>query len=197
MAVGPRILICAFGPFPGVPANPSERLARALARMRRPALADCELALEILPTRWEALGLLQRHLHRHAPDAVLLMGVAPRRRVLCVETRAVNAAADRPDAARRHPPTRLIEAAAAPVLRATARVPALVAAARETGVPVRLSRDAGCYLCNASYLTALTQAQGRPVVFVHVPGRMPARRAALPRALGALLVALAAQARQR
>ncbi|MFG1437069.1 pyroglutamyl-peptidase I family protein, partial [Xanthobacter sediminis] len=95
MAGRPRILICAFGPFPGVPVNPSERLGRTLAHMRRPALAGCDLALEILPTRWAALGLLERHLDRHAPDAVLLLGVAPRRRALCVETRAVNVAADR------------------------------------------------------------------------------------------------------
>src|SRR5262252_7044368 len=34
-----KVVIAGFGPFPGAPSNPSGRLAIALARRRRPALA--------------------------------------------------------------------------------------------------------------------------------------------------------------
>ncbi|WP_454916992.1 pyroglutamyl-peptidase I family protein [Xanthobacter sediminis] len=194
-----RILVCAFGPFPGVPVNPSARLALKLARTRRPALADIDLRVEILPTRWDALGELARHLDGFKPDAVLLLGVAPRRRALCVETRAVNAAADHPDAARRHPGARRIDPQAPLVLRTRAHVPPLVAAARSAFASTRPSRDAGRYLCNASYFTALAWAKGIPVVFVHVPGRPRRPRGeshpGIARALAALLRNLAAQAR--
>ncbi|MFG1296785.1 pyroglutamyl-peptidase I [Xanthobacter variabilis] len=194
-----RILVCAFGPFPGVPVNPSARLARQIVHARRPVLADIELILEILPTRWDALDILRRHLTRHRPDGVLLLGVAPRRQALCVETRAVNLCADRPDVARHHPPARRVDPRAPHVLSCTADVPALLAAARSACGAVRASRDAGRYLCNASYFTALSGANGRPVIFVHVPGRTGRRASApdaLATALGAVLVALAAQAKR-
>lgn len=191
-----RILVTAFGPFPGVPVNPSARLARALSRTRRPALAEIDLRVEILPTRWDALALLARHLDRHRPDGVLLLGVAPRRRALCVETRAVNAASDRPDAAGRHPPAPRIAPGAPRELRTSAHVPPLLAAARAAVAQTRPSRDAGRYLCNASYFEALRQATAIPVVFVHVPGRpQGATRLGLARALAALLRRLAGQAR--
>lgn len=192
-----RILVCAFGPFPGVPVNPSARLAQRLGRMRRPAFAGIELIVQILPTRWDGLDLLRHHLAHVAPDAVLLLGVAPRRRALCVETRAVNDAADRADAVHRHPPSRRICPHGPRVLRSTADVPVLLAAARAQYPDTQTSRDAGRYLCNASYFIALDWAGGRPVVFVHVPGRRGREtRGSLPAALGAMLIPLAAQARR-
>ncbi|MDQ0503934.1 pyroglutamyl-peptidase I family protein [Xanthobacter agilis] len=204
MAPRTRILVCAFGPFPGVPVNPSARLAQVLGRTRRPALGAIDLIVEILPTRWDALGRLVVLLERHAPDAVLLLGVAPRRSVLCVETRAVNAAADRPDVAYRHPRARRIDPDAPANLRTTARIAPLVAAARAAGAAARSSRDAGRYLCNASYFQALAWAAAHPakpppVVFVHVPGRQARPRREDPilaRAVAALLVTLHTQSRR-
>lgn len=199
-----RLLVCAFGPFPGVPANPSERAVRDMLRVRRPALAEADIHLEILPTRWDALARLDALLARHAPDAVLLVGVASRRHRVSVETRAVNATRDFPDAARRHPSGRRL-AAGDGELRSTATIPPLLHALRAAGVPAAASREAGRYLCNASFFHALGEAGRRvgrvpPVVFVHLPGRTgrPSRasRAALARGLSGLLVALASQARR-
>lgn len=196
-----RILIVAFGPFPGVPVNPSAALARKLARTRRPALCNVAIDLEILPTRWDALPRLSRRLAQLAPDGVLLLGVAARRTALCVETRAVNAAADRPDAARRHPPARALRPGGPEVMRSTAPVARLLAAARGAFHPTRASRDAGRYLCNASYFLALEAANGRPVVFIHLPGQRGAKAALqegnLPLALSHLLRALARAAATR
>ncbi|MFG1480970.1 peptidase C15 [Xanthobacter sp. V4C-4] len=188
-------MICAFGPFPGVPVNPSARLARDLVRARRPALAACDLRLEILPTLWASLPVLADLIARHRPDGMLLFGIAPRRRRLSIETRAVNAAADRPDSAGRHPPRRRIDASAPAVLKSPARIPHLVAAAR-AACPAAPSRDAGRYLCNASYFIALARTgDAIPVVFVHVPGRPHRHGAALGLALRVLLRAFAAQVR--
>lgn len=46
---GLRILITGFGPFPGAPYNPTQALVARLLRLRRPALADVELASHIFP----------------------------------------------------------------------------------------------------------------------------------------------------
>lgn len=200
-----RLLVCAFGPFPGVPVNPSATVARDLVRLSRPALADAELHLVILPTRWDALGHLDALLAKLRPDGVLLFGVAARRRRVCVEMLAVNAARPVPDAAHRHPACRRLDAAGPSVLRSTAGATARVAALTRLGIAAAASRDAGRYLCNASYFHALAATSGPagsapPVLFVHLPGRSgrPAgvSRQALARGVSELLVALAAEARR-
>ncbi|MFG1248369.1 pyroglutamyl-peptidase I family protein [Xanthobacter flavus] len=201
-----RILVCAFGPFPGVPVNPSQQLAADLLRLRRPALCGMEIALEILPTRWDALARLDARLHAFDPDAVLLLGVAARRRRVSIEMLAVNATRAAPDAARRHPPARRLAADGPHLLRS--RVPAEPQAntLRRAGIAAVPSRDAGRYLCNASYFHALAWAarQGghpRPVLFVHLPRRegRPAgvSRTRMGRGLSSILLALAAGARRQ
>lgn len=205
MARPVRILVCAFGPFPGVPVNPSARLALAIQRLRRPALADIDVSIEILPTQWAALTHLRAVLDARAPDAVLLMGVASRRRQLCLELRAVNQADARPDAAHRHAPARRLAASDMDALRTTARVAPLTAALRGAGLPVRSSRDAGHYLCNASYFTTLNWARGRdrrpPIMFLHLPGRGVAARSAtqqrLTQGVADVITRLAAEAKAR
>lgn len=170
-----RLLICAFGPFPGVAVNPSARFAGAVVRRRRPALAEVRCELMILPTRWAALETLSRHIAEEAPDGVLILGVAPGRRVVDVETRAVNAASSRPDAGRGHSPHRRLLPRGAPEHASTAPAMPLLRALRATGIPARRSRDAGRYLCNASLYLTLEQFAGRdgprPVIFIHLPGR--------------------------
>ncbi len=195
------LLVTGFGPFPGMPANPSQRLARRLGRMRRPALADVPICVRILPTTWEAVAQVPALIADLAPSAILMLGVAGRRKTICVESRAVNAAADAPDARRRHPKGRAVKRGAPAILRAAAGVQRLRRALR--GGPASVSRDAGRYLCNALYFEVLAAiASGRtsvPAVFVHVPASPrhggPAFERRLAGALGHVLVALAAQRR--
>lgn len=200
-----RILVCAFGPFPGVPVNPSQRFAADLLRLRRPALCGMEIALEILPTRWDALARLDARLDAFDPDAVLLLGVAARRRRVSIETLAVNAARAAPDAARRHPPARHLAAEGPPLLRSHVPAGPQANALRRAGIAAAPSRDAGRYLCNASYFHALTWAarqsgRHRPVLFVHLPRRegRPAgvSRMRMGRGLSSILLAVAAEARR-
>lgn len=195
------LLVTGFGPFPGMPANPSQRLAHRLGRMRRPALADVPICVRILPTTWDAVAHVPALISDLAPSAILMLGVAGRRKAVCVESRAVNAAADAPDARRRHPMGRAVKPGAPAVLRATAEVQRLRARLRT--VPAAVSRDAGRYLCNALYFEVLAAlASGKtsvPAVFVHVPASPrpggPAYERQLAAALGHVLVALAAQRR--
>ncbi|QTL02361.1 peptidase C15 [Aquabacter sp. L1I39] len=179
MGAAGTILICGFGPFPGVPRNPSETAARDLARLRRPLLGALHRHVEILPTRWDALPHLADTLRSVRPDAVLLLGVAARRRVVNVEMRAVNVASAFPDAARRHAPQRAVQPGGPDVRVTRACVPHLVHKLRQAGLKAAPSRDAGRYLCNGAYFTALSVlAEARvPVVFVHLPGRAPGARA--------------------
>lgn len=199
----PVLLVCAFGPFPGVAVNPSEDLARRLVGLRRPALSDMALELAILPTRWSSLEALDATLARLRPAGILMMGAATRRRTVDLESWAVNGARPFPDAARQLPAGRTLVRGAAPALPTTAALAPLAAALRRHRVPVRRSGNAGRYLCNAAYFHALRHAEGReraiPVVFIHLPGRTGRPRGVDPRrmtrALSALLVTFAAAAR--
>jgi pyroglutamyl-peptidase len=207
----PAILITGFGPFPGAPFNPTEALARGLARLRRPALADTALSAHIFTTSYAAVDRdLPALIARHRPDVLLMFGLAARARTLRIETRARNALALLPDAAGGTLPRRQIVVGAPAALRLPVPAARLVIAARRTRLPVTLSRDAGKYLCNYLIWRA-AEAAGRAggprlAAFVHVPDiartpRRPGRRrrftqADLARAGTAVLLALAAAARR-
>ena len=168
------ILITGFGPFPTAPFNPTETLVRRLARIRRPALADVRIVPHVFATSYQAVDRdLSKLIANHAPDAILMFGLAARRSLLTVETRARNAVStllvDAEGALTRHraivpgqPAARLL----APWCRTLVRP---IKAAR---VPAKLSRDAGRYVCN--YLCwrtaeAAAQADGPLAAFVHIP----------------------------
>jgi pyroglutamyl-peptidase len=191
-----RVLITGFGPFPGAPANPSATLARALARSRR--LPGVRLRALTLPTEWQAAQDFPALLAQEAPDIVLMIGLAARRRALCVETSGRNGGGGFPDVARRRPASRIIAPGGPARIACAAPSAALRHALSGTGVPARLSRDAGRYICNALAYRAYgwAQAEGRRAVFVHVPLPRPGLTLAqMHRALEALLRRLIAQRR--
>jgi pyroglutamyl-peptidase len=176
-----RVLLAAFGPFPGAPFNPSAALVRKLARRRRPALADLIYSVHVFATNYAAVDHDLPKLFANQPDLVLIFGLAGRRRHISVETRARNAVSVLfPDASRHRPSNSIIERGAPNARFGRAPFHALLGAARASRVPVKLSRDAGRYLCNYIYWRALQQApQGRPLVqFVHIPAlaRSPRRK---------------------
>ena len=204
------VLITGFGRFPGAPYNPSEPLARAVAKRRRPALADVKRVVHIFQTSYAAVDRdLPKLLATHNPDIVLLFGLAGRTPQVRSETRARTARSILfPDVTGHRPEERAIVAGAPP---AQGRAPfaALLAAARSSRVATRLSRDAGRYRCNYSYWRALEAASrsGTPLAqFVHIPlvARNARRRgkrkrithAALARAGEAILLALVAAQRR-
>lgn len=167
-----RVLLAGFGPFPGVPINPSAALASALARRRRPALAELDRTVHVFATDYAAVDRDMPKLFAEKPDIVLIFGLAGRRRHISIETRARNALSTLfPDASGHRTPDGFIEYGGPDALFGHAPFYRLLGAMRANNVPVRLSRDAGRYLCNYAYWCALERSpRGRPLVqFVHIP----------------------------
>ncbi|MBV9555846.1 MAG: pyroglutamyl-peptidase I, partial [Pseudolabrys sp.] len=146
---------------------------------------------------------------KHKPDALLMFGLATRRRKLSIETVARNSLGRTPDAGGHIPRAVKIATGGPPTLPMAAPAHALLAAARTAKVPASISRNAGNYLCN--YLcwqaTQMTAPKGlRYAAFIHVPDLKPANRTtkvtrrvidaeALKTVGEAMLLALASQIR--
>jgi pyroglutamyl-peptidase len=207
---GLTILVTGFGPFPGAPFNPTGPLVAKLTRRRRPALANLRLVGHVFRTSYAAVDAeLPELIARHRPDALLMFGLAARTPYIRIETRARNRRSLLfADAAGHLPAAAAIRAGAAATLPGRAPFARLATVARVARVPVRLSGDAGRYLCNYVYRQALGLEPARPrlIVFVHVPkvrrwplprGRAKQRAITLPdlvRAGEAILLALVAAA---
>lgn len=166
-----RVLLAGFGPFPGVPRNPSAAVAQALARRRRPALVALDRSVHVFTTDYAAVDRDLPKLLASKPDVVLIFGLAARRRHICIETRARNAASLLfPDVNGRRPSTGVINAGGPAALLGRAPFHRLLGATRTHNGAVRLSRDAGRYLCNYVYWRALERGHNGPLVqFVHIP----------------------------
>lgn len=208
------VLITGFGPFPGAPFNPTHALVRKLVRLRRPALADVRLIGHIFRTSYAAVDAeLPALIARHKPDVALMFGLAARTHFVRIETSARNARSPLlADASGRLARQWSIVPGGPARLRGRAPFGPLLVATRATRTPVRLSRNAGRYLCNYAYWRAAeiaTPAAPRVVQFVHVPQLAhtarpvaPTRRRSvtmpdLVRAGEAILRVLAAAARRR
>ena len=169
----PTILITGFGPFPGAPYNPTMKLVRTLARLRRPAQAETRIVAHIFKTSYAAVDRdLPDLIARHQPAALLMFGLHGRAKAIRIETRARNALALLPDASGRALRRGVIAPHAPPARRMPMPAQRLLAAARTTRLPAALSRDAERYLCN--YLCWRSAERGvRLAAIVHVP---PVRR---------------------
>lgn len=164
------LLVTGFGRFPGAPFNPTQKIVAALGGdfARRLARLGWRLERRILPVDWSRLPTeLARIETDLRPDAILHLGLAGRRRVVTVETRAANRRRYSLDAAGRRPDGPLIDAASPPLRSAGAWPPRLVAAMSQA-TPTRISHDAGGYLCNLTLWQSLAR-RDRPSLFVHVP----------------------------
>ncbi|MEQ1506287.1 MAG: hypothetical protein ABMB14_28910 [Myxococcota bacterium] len=158
------MLVTGFGPFPGVPYNPTTSLAIAIDGLE---LDGLRFVGRVIPVTWQSgPDAAIAHAGAVGADAVVGTGVAPRP-VLCVERVAVRVEVGRPDAA----------GATGPDRDARDR-DALPLAVYATLDPVRLadalgatlSDDAGRYVCN-QWLYRVAAALPVPVGFVHVTPR--------------------------
>jgi pyroglutamyl-peptidase len=173
----PTILITGFGPFPGAPSNPTMRPARHLGSVRRARFAGLRRIVSVLPTTWAMLEAMPKPVIDMQPDAVLMLGLAGRRRRITPEARALNhAGLLRTDAERALPPGRDLVRGGGFVRTGGVDAARMTAALRRGGLPAAVSRNAGDYLCNALFYRMA--GLGAPCIFVHVP--RPAR-ATLPK----------------
>jgi pyroglutamyl-peptidase len=207
-----RVLVTGFGPFPGAPYNPTQPLVARLMQLRRPALADVELASHIFPVTYNAVDQqLPELLSKLRPQAMLMFGLAARTAHLRIETRARNAVTMLwPDAAQSRARTGSI-GRGADAMGFGPHTAKLLRAAKATGIDARPSRDAGAYLCNYLSWRAIEAAESdahlRLAAFVHVP-LLPRGGAAMRKGAGritldelvdageAMLMEMVRQARQ-
>lgn len=166
-----RILVTAFGAFPGAPVNPTMSIVAYLAKrastLRR---AGIEIRTAVLPVRFagtrERLAELLADIR---PDAVLHLGLAGRRKTISVETRALNRLTIlHPDAGRRLSGSLLVENKGPQQRRSRFAADRLVRTISRSGVPARISIDAGDYLCNQVLYLTLGLHKGL-CGFIHVP----------------------------
>jgi pyroglutamyl-peptidase len=199
------VLITGFGPFPGMPRNPSGVIATRLAKLRRPALQSLSRAAHLFPTSYAAVDRnLPQLIAKHRPKILLMFGVAGRTTFMRVETVARNRQSVLHPDVTGATPTALATTRKAPSQRrGHAPFVQIQHAGRTAGMDTRLSRDAGAYICNYVYWRAIeATAKGHApdvVVFIHVPNvRSRKRRKAasrlptlnrLVRASAAMLVA--------
>jgi pyroglutamyl-peptidase len=166
-----RILVTGFGPFPGAPENPTGPLVRALVRKRWTGVT---MKAHVFATRYNAVDrALPRLLKTFKPDALIMFGLASGSRAVRVETVARNRISHHPDASGYTRGPCAIDPASQRSLPVRAPAEAMLRAVKKAGLPARLSRNAGDYLCNY-ILWHATRTTGEPdgmelSAFIHVP----------------------------
>jgi pyroglutamyl-peptidase len=169
-----RILVTGFGPFPGAPFNPTTPLVKRLTQLRRPALDGGAVTGHIFHVTYQTVDReLPELIARLRPQALLMFGLASRTAYVRIETRARNVVTTHlPDADGNRPQkTSIVRGADA--MSFGAHTTSLLHAALATGIDVRLSRDAGAYLCNYLSWRAIetTREPNGPALasFIHIP----------------------------
>lgn len=206
----PRALITGFGPFPGVPRNPSGVLMRRIAGSRHWQRLGWQVDGVLFPTGYSIVSrMIADEAVTGAPPAfTVMLGVAARAKWLRIEMRAKNRVSiHHRDASGSRPAAFRLERSRAVTRFGRHPGAVLVSTLRQAGVPARLSRDTGRYVCNAAYWHMLgAMPLTTEIVFVHIP--MPRRGgqrqrdprpslAAMERALIALVSTMIGRARIR
>ncbi len=168
-----RVLLTGFGPFPGVPTNPSAWLAESLAGQCLSSEVDGETQARILPTEWQAAALMPRLCETLQPHVMIHFGVCEHAKTLRIERSAHNRAAPRADACGALPASPVIRAEGPDRLDTAFPTAALARHLQASGVSAVTSHSAGHYLCNFLYYHSLDWAARQPaspfVLFVHIP----------------------------
>lgn len=168
-----RVWVTGFGPFPGAPVNPTQRLVERLGTQAPDSIGAAALSCEVLPSEFaRALATVGERHRSLAPDIAVHFGLHQGAGGFRLERQAANVVGgDRPDAAGVIPAHRHVDRDGPPALHS--RWPAGVGKAlRDAGFAVEPSEDAGTYVCNAVYYRSLRCAGSRPDAwcgFVHVP----------------------------
>ncbi|QXX73620.1 pyroglutamyl-peptidase I [Methylovirgula sp. HY1] len=208
-----KILVTGFGGFPGAHHNPSLTLLTLLPR-KRARLARLGIALELraLPVVYAGLGPRLAQLAAELrPDAILHFGLAGRRKIISLETRARNRVNPlHPDAHGARPRDLAVLPGAPHIVPTRLPTRQILSAWRRAGIASGLSNDAGDYLCNATlYHSLVAQSDATCVGFIHIPhprrhasrpsqpGRKPPRLTDIGVAAEMALVIIATAARQK
>ena len=169
------LLLTYFGPFPGVPVNPTVALAEGAVRALNTARPDLRVVARELPVSYDGSSTaLRTALQEVQPDALISLGVAVGRDVVSLEQVAINLdsagiedndgdrCCDEPIV----PDGREAYFSSLPVRASFERL-------RAAGEPVEISYTAGTYVCNHVFYEGqrISRELGLsiPAGFVHVP----------------------------
>jgi pyroglutamyl-peptidase len=152
-----RTLVTGFGPFLDVVDNPSRVLAEASGRRH-----------QVLEVSYDAVEDFIFHLDPGTFDRLLLIGVAPSRAHLCAEMFARNTYGRTADV-RGSSRTGQIQVDQPLLLGSTLYGDTLLSDMLIHHPQVRMSLDAGSYLCNFTYFKALAAFPSKQIGFLHVP----------------------------
>ena len=169
------LLLTYFGPFPGVPVNPTVALAEGAVRALNTARPDLRVVARELPVSYDgSSAVLRAALQEVQPDALISLGVAVGRDVVSLEQVAINldsAGIEDNDGDRRcdepiAPGGQEAYFSSLPVRASFERL-------RAAGEPVEISYTAGTYVCNHVFYEGqrISRELGLsiPAGFVHVP----------------------------
>ncbi len=168
----PRLLVTGFGPFPGAPENPTERLVKALAAEPAEAFGASAFHAAVLRTEYHwSWNELQRLGVDFAPDVIVHFGLSAEIEAINIECTGRNVVdPKKPDACGHKPPSQRLAEDGPETLISTFPAAAILRALHAAGFPGALSDDAGAYVCNATLYRSLhTAPPTRRVGFVHVP----------------------------
>jgi pyroglutamyl-peptidase len=167
-----KLLLTGFEPFGDSEVNPSEEVVKGLSKHH---LSAVELVTTILPVDKEAgpAKLIQKF-EETRPKAVVCLGEAGGRMVICIERIAINLMdyriEDNVGNLIKAQPIVLDGSAA---FFCTLPVQAIVEGLKEADIPSRLSLSAGAFLCNHVIYTLLyhleTHNMEIPAGFIHLP----------------------------
>lgn len=166
----PRVVVTGFRAFPGVADNPSQRLIEAL-KSERGLLPDGS-ACHLIDAAYSAVSPTLEAILEDPPAALVLTGFSAQAMGLRLESRAHDfCSPSHEDAFGFVPPSAGAIREYQDQLRADLH--AIAAGLRQDGIDCAVSDDAGAYICNHSYYSALSRIAeyGLPTlaVFVHIP----------------------------
>jgi pyroglutamyl-peptidase len=166
-----RLLLTGFEPFGAWDVNPSWEVAR---RLDDESIGGVRVEGRRLPVSWEGIWqALKGYIDEVNPDAILMLGLAGRRDYIAVESQGLNTCKEIADNEGKQASSPSIDEQGEEALSSTLPVEEIVKGIEELGLPVRVSDDAGGYLCNFALYKAVAWAKesrpGLPVGFIHLP----------------------------
>lgn len=172
------ILLTGFGPFPGRPENESGRFVSKLANLAARRFSAHRITARVLPTEWiRSIDMAVALYARERPKVALHFGVSPLATGFVLERMGHNRSDLRIDAAGTLPPGAHVLEGGPETAEATWPIDDIFERLRQQSLPVKLSSDAGGYVCNAlTYRAALLAAASElPIAmgFVHIPVHIP------------------------
>lgn len=176
MNINKKILLTGFGPFRSHSENPSETLIHSLSEIFR---HQSNIHTLILPTEYgRSWDMLEQAINKTKPDIVLSFGLAARRQHICLESTAYNSVSTHlPDASGYIPQGNELIDGAPSFYKSNLPLGRIEKSLRQQGHIIRVSRDAGDYVCNATLFQLLHHAKTKKpdmkTAFVHIPKPKP------------------------